>query len=83
MRPILISAVDFYQKQISPRKKGPCCRFVPTCSEYAKTAIERYGSARGGWMAVRRIMRCQPLCKGGYDPVPEIGGTVIRRDENQ
>ena len=83
MKQLLLNTVDFYQKKISPRKKGPCCRFVPTCSEYAKTAIERYGSLEGGYLAVKRLMKCQPLCRGGYDPVPERTGTVIRRDENQ
>ncbi len=83
MKALLLKSVDFYQKNISPRKKSACCRFVPTCSEYAKIAIERYGAARGSALAVKRLLRCQPLCKGGYDPVPEIRGAVIRRDENQ
>jgi putative membrane protein insertion efficiency factor len=46
------------------------CRFQPTCSEYATIAISEYGFARGGWMAVRRLLRCHPLCRGGFDPVP-------------
>jgi uncharacterized protein len=45
------------------------CRFQPTCSEYATIAVSEYGIVRGGWMALRRVMRCQPLCKGGFDPV--------------
>jgi uncharacterized protein len=47
----------------------PACRFVPTCSEYAIEAVERYGALRGSWMAARRVLRCHPLGGGGYDPV--------------
>lgn len=60
--------IRFYQKKISPIKK-PCCRFYPTCSEYAVEAIEKYGALKGSLMAVWRILRCNPFCKGGYDPV--------------
>lgn len=49
--------------------KAPCCRFYPTCSVYAIQAIEKYGALKGGAMALYRILRCNPLCKGGYDPV--------------
>lgn len=45
------------------------CRFQPTCSEYAAIAVSEYGVVRGGWMALRRVLRCQPLCRGGFDPV--------------
>jgi len=68
MRAILISLVKFYQVIISPWLP-PSCRFVPTCSEYAREAIERYGAVRGTGMAVWRLLRCQPFCAGGYDPV--------------
>jgi putative membrane protein insertion efficiency factor len=47
----------------------PACRYVPTCSEYAMEAVDRYGILRGGWMATRRVLRCHPFVKGGYDPV--------------
>ncbi len=47
----------------------PSCRYVPTCSEYAMEAVERYGALRGSWMALARLLRCHPLVKGGYDPV--------------
>jgi len=68
MRFILISFLKFYQAVISPWLP-PSCRFVPTCSEYAREAIERYGALRGTGMAAWRLFRCQPFCAGGYDPV--------------
>ena len=68
MKKILIAVIKFYRRVISPLKR-PCCRFYPTCSQYALTAIEKYGALRGGFMAAKRILRCNPFCKGGYDPV--------------
>ena len=65
----LLWLVRFYRKSISPMHP-PCCRFIPTCSQYALEAIEKYGAIKGGFLALRRILRCNPLCKGGYDPVP-------------
>ncbi|HEY0151805.1 MAG TPA: membrane protein insertion efficiency factor YidD [Longimicrobium sp.] len=65
----MIAAIRFYQKGISPLKP-PVCRFMPTCSQYGAEAIERYGAARGGWLLVKRLARCQPFCRGGWDPVP-------------
>ncbi len=58
----------FYKAAISPYL-GNNCRFVPTCSEYAMQAIERYGALKGSWLALKRLLRCHPFCKGGYDPV--------------
>jgi len=70
MRKILIAAIRFYRFLLSPWF-GQQCRFHPTCSCYAITAIERFGALRGSWLAVRRIGRCHPWHPGGHDPVPE------------
>ncbi len=67
----LVGAVRYYQRVWSPRKPVPTCRFTPTCSEYAAQAIERHGAVKGGWLASWRVLRCNPLVPGGYDPVPE------------
>ena len=66
---LLLLPIYFYQKCISPMT-SPSCRFTPTCSQYALEAIEKYGALKGGWLAFRRILRCNPFHKGGYDPVP-------------
>ena len=66
---IMLLPIRFYKREISPMLP-PSCRFTPTCSEYAMQAIEKYGAAKGGWLALRRILRCNPFHKGGYDPVP-------------
>ena len=70
MKRVLLSAIRFYRRNISPMH-APCCRFTPTCSTYAMQAIERYGALKGGYLAVRRILRCHPFYKGSLnDPVP-------------
>lgn len=70
MKKLLLWLIRFYRRGISPLSP-PCCRYVPTCSEYAQTAIERFGALRGGRLAFLRILRCNPFCRGGYDPVPD------------
>ncbi|QSJ17968.1 membrane protein insertion efficiency factor YidD [Nostoc sp. UHCC 0702] len=70
MKLLFIWLIRGYRMFISPLFP-PTCRFQPTCSTYAIQAIERFGAWRGGWMAVRRILRCHPFHPGGYDPVPE------------
>ena len=69
MRLILIACVRVYQWTVSPLL-GPRCRFHPSCSQYAVTALARFGTLRGSWLTVRRIARCHPFHPGGYDPVP-------------
>ena len=61
--------VRFYQLTFSSLV-GSCCRFQPTCSEYARQAIQKYGIIKGGWLTIKRLLRCHPWAKGGYDPVP-------------
>lgn len=62
-------AVRWYQRCISPLFP-PCCIYSPTCSEYTLEAIQKYGAARGCWLGLKRILRCHPFHRGGYDPVP-------------
>ena len=72
MKTLLLALIRFYRRFISPCRQ-PCCRFTPTCSQYAMEAIETYGALRGGWMALRRICCCHPFYRGKrgfYDPVP-------------
>ena len=69
MKQFFLLLIKFYRVFLSPLKP-PSCRYIPTCSEYALIAIEKYGAMKGGWMAVKRVLRCHPFHKGGYDPVP-------------
>lgn len=66
---VLQCPVVVYRYTLSPLL-GPRCRYMPSCSAYALEALERHGPLRGGWLALRRIMRCHPLREGGFDPVP-------------
>lgn len=79
MKRVFLKLIRFYQRHISAHTP-PACRFQPTCSQYAYTAIERFGVLKGGWLALWRLLRCNPFCKGGYDPVPEDPHTTVRRN---
>ncbi len=68
MKYILIYLIKFYRKYISPLK-APSCRFIPTCSQYALEAVEKYGFLKGGYLSVKRILKCHPFHEGGYDPL--------------
>ena len=81
MKRAMLASLRFYKRRISPLLP-PACKYTPTCSEYAMQAVERYGAVYGGYLAARRLLRCHPLAKGGYDPVPERVDTIIRKDEN-
>jgi putative membrane protein insertion efficiency factor len=72
VKKILLALIRFYQKYLSPLTP-PTCRFVPTCSQYALEAVEKYGAAKGGWLAIKRLSKCHPFHKDEhdfYDPVP-------------
>ena len=66
---LLLALIAFYRTCISPLLP-PACRYTPTCSQYAKEAIIKYGAFKGGWLALKRILRCNPWGGSGYDPVP-------------
>ncbi|MDM5299195.1 membrane protein insertion efficiency factor YidD [Bacillus pumilus] len=73
MKQIFIGIIRFYQKWISPITP-PSCRFYPTCSNYGLEAIKTHGAFKGGWLTIKRILKCHPLHPGGVDPVPPKKG---------
>jgi uncharacterized protein len=72
-----MAVIRLYQWTVSPLL-GPRCRFYPSCSGYAHTAIERHGAWRGSWLGLKRLLRCHPFTAGGYDPVPPATGSHER-----
>ncbi|MBX3294928.1 MAG: membrane protein insertion efficiency factor YidD [Acidobacteria bacterium] len=68
MKFLVLDILSVYKAAVSPFLP-PACRFEPTCSEYVRQAVEKYGVLKGTWMGIKRILRCQPFCKGGHDPV--------------
>ena len=70
MKKVCVALIKFYRKYISPLKTHGCCKYHPTCSQYAIEAYEKYGFFKGTFLTVWRILRCNPFSKGGYDPVP-------------
>jgi len=71
MKKAALILIRFYQLAVSPHFP-PACRYYPSCSAYAYEAVSRYGFLQGGFLAVKRILRCHPLRRGGYDPVPDL-----------
>ena len=76
---VVLLVLRGYKWAISPMFL-PACRYVPSCSEYAMEAVERFGAVRGGWMAAMRLLRCHPLTRGGYDPVVRRGVSIQDKD---
>ena len=68
MKFLVLSFLQLYKTLVSPFLP-PACRFQPTCSVYMMEAVEKYGAVKGTWLGIKRLLRCQPFCKGGYDPV--------------
>jgi len=69
VRTIVLGFISFYREVISPLTPKSC-RYLPTCSEYGYEAIQKHGIMKGGWLLLKRLVRCHPFCKGGFDPVP-------------
>jgi putative membrane protein insertion efficiency factor len=69
----LIYVIELYRHMVSPLRP-PCCRFMPTCSQYAVDALTEYGAVKGGWLAGVRLLKCGPWHRGGWDPIPERRG---------
>ena len=83
MKHVCILLIRFYQKFLSPLKRTPCCRFYPTCSAYALEAFRDRGFFVGFGLSVWRVLRCNPFCRGGYDPVPPKRIPKYVRDGNK
>ncbi len=81
MKKLLLKMIAFYRTKISPNKP-PMCRFYPTCSQYAYQAIEIHGAFKGCLLAIFRLLRCNRLFRGGYDPVPEKKRKTVKRRKN-
>ncbi len=82
MKRLLLFLIRLYRRLLSPLKGRPPCRFYPTCSAYAYTAVERFGALRGGYLALRRILKCHPFHPGGIDPVPETFSFRNQKERN-
>lgn len=67
---LVLKLIRFYQMAVSPYKGRSYCNYIPSCSQYAIEAVDRFGALKGGFLALKRILRCNPWTEGGYDPVP-------------
>ena len=79
MKRVVLAVLRFYKRYISPALP-PACRYYPTCSTYMMDAVDRFGVIRGGLMGIARLLRCNPLCRPGYDPVPDHFSLRRNRD---
>ena len=79
MKKMITGLIRFYQKHLS-KLHPPCCRYYTTCSQYALEAFERFGVLKGGYLAAKRLLRCNPLFKGGIDPVPQKFSFLKKKD---
>ena len=82
MKRILLGFIGVYRRVLSPMKRTPTCRFAPTCSEYAAEAVQYHGVLKGCWLALRRLLRCHPFNRGGFDPVPPFAKATEGRPAN-
>ena len=78
MKRLIIAPIRLYQRVLSPMKMVPTCRFAPTCSSYAIEAVQARGAVMGLLLAVWRVLRCNPLCRGGHDPVPAAKAAPVK-----
>ncbi|WP_086427477.1 membrane protein insertion efficiency factor YidD [Staphylococcus cornubiensis] len=82
MKTLFIYAIRFYQRFISPLTP-PSCRFYPTCSNYTLEAIQVHGALKGSWLGLKRILKCHPFHKGGFDPVPLKKSSHHHKEDNK
>ena len=82
MKNFLLMLIRFYRKNISGLKAYPTCRFYPSCSEYTYGCIEKFGALKGLYLGIKRFLKCNPLFKGGYDPVPEKFSFIAKKLNN-
>ncbi|CEP77962.1 MAG: membrane protein insertion efficiency factor YidD [Defluviitoga tunisiensis] len=82
MKKFVLKSIEFYQKRISPTTP-PRCRYIPTCSAYTYEAVERFGVFKGLYLGLRRFLRCNPLHKGGYDPVPKTFSFLSNKNKSK
>ncbi len=81
MKRLLLFPIKLYRRYLSGMKGAPCCRFTPTCSHYAYTAIDEWGAVIGLFLAIYRILRCNPFCRGGYDPIPRRKRKILPKTD--
>lgn len=81
LKKMLLGIISFYRKNISALKPYPTCRFYPSCSEYTYGCIDKFGAVKGLYLGIKRFLKCNPLFKGGYDPVPEKFSLIAKKNK--